>query len=208
VEKQSLNTRCMKKKIFAGAFCLVSMVLVNYSADAQTNNLAARTDNPIPPIVEDVRTAAGSGNDIVSVTSGLRENGTLTNAFKASGLDNNLKLKGPFTVFAPDNGAFAKLPPGLVEQLMKRENADKLSKILSYHVIQGTLDMNSLRTAIKKGNGKAEFTTLCGNKITASIEDNKIKLTDDGANACFITTGDVHASNGIIHVVDKVALPR
>lgn len=192
------------------AICLVSFGFVNYSAQAQ-NNIVAKAETVLPPLVDEVRSASGgggTGNDILAVTSGLRENGTLSNAFKASGLEKDLKNKGPFTVFAPDNSAFAKLPPGLVEQLMKSENADKLSKILSYHVIQGKLDLTTIKAAIKKGNGRAEFTTLCGNKIYASIEENKVRLTDDGMNACFITSSDLQASNGIVHVVDKVALPR
>ena len=198
----------MKNKFFAMAICLVTAGMVNYSAHAQNNVIAAKSETVVPPLVDDVRSAGGSTNDIVAVTSGLRDNGTLTNAFKAAGLEKDLKNKGPYTVFAPDNSAFTKLPPGFVEQLMKSENADKLSKILSYHVIQGKLDLTTIKAAIKKGNGKAEFMTLSGNKIYASIEDNKVKLTDDGMNACFITSSDLHASNGIIHVVDKVALPR
>lgn len=197
----------MKKMFFSWAPALIGFVMIGFTSNAQ-NGVTAKADN-IPPTVDYTPKAGGSSaHDIVSLTSTLRDNGTLTNAFKAAGMENSLKAKGPFTVFAPNNIAFQKLPAGFVEQLMKPENSDKLAKILSYHVIAGKMDINSVRQAIKAGHGRAEFTTLCGNKLIASIEDNKIKLTDDGDNSCFITVSDLQASNGIIHVLDKVALPR
>ena len=197
----------MKKMFSSWAPALIGFVMIGFTSNAQ-NAVVAKSDN-IPPSVDySPKTGGSSASDIVVVTSTLRDNGTLTNAFKAAGMENSLKAKGPFTVFAPSNIAFGKLPAGFVEQLMKPENSDKLAKILSYHVIAGKMDINSVRQAIKAGHGKAEFTTLCGNKLIASIEDNKIKLTDDGDNSCFITISDLHASNGIIHVLDKVALPR
>ena len=197
----------MKKMFSSWVPTLIGFVMIGFTSNAQ-NTAVAKSDN-IPPVVDyQAKTGGSSAKDIVAVTSTLRDNGTLTNAFKAAGMETDLKSKGPFTVFAPSNIAFEKLPPGLVEQLMKPENSDKLLKILSYHVVAGKMDINSVKQAIKNGHGKAVFTTLCGNKLVASIEDNKIKLTDDGDNSCFITVSDLQASNGIIHVLDKVALPR
>ena len=158
------------------------------------------------PVTEGV--ATGSSRDVLTLAAGLNDNATLINAIKACGMENNIRSKSSITIFAPSNAAFAKLPPGLVEQLMKPENASILSKILSYHIIEGNHSTASVREAIKAGKGRATYTTLSGNKITATIEENRIRLTDDGNNACFITMSDIKGSNGIIHVLDKVALPR
>jgi uncharacterized surface protein with fasciclin (FAS1) repeats len=152
--------------------------------------------------------ATGSSRDVLTLAAGLNDNATLINAIKACGMENNIRSKSSITIFAPNNAAFAKLPPGLVEQLMKPENASILSKILSYHIIEGNHSTASVREAIKAGKGRAIYTTLSGNKIIATLEENRIRLTDDGNNACFITMSDIKGSNGIIHVLDKVALPR
>jgi len=152
--------------------------------------------------------ATGSSRDVLTLAAGLNDNATLINAIKACGMESNIRSKSSITIFAPSNAAFAKLPPGLVEQLMKPENASILSKILSYHIIEGNHSTASVREAIKAGKGRATYTTLSGNQITATIEENRIRLTDDGNNACFITMSDIKGSNGVIHVLDKVALPR
>ena len=154
------------------------------------------------------RSAAGGSRDVFTLAAGLNDNATLINAIKACGMENNIRNKSSITIFAPSNAAFAKLPPGLVDQLMKPENASILNKIISYHIIEGNHTTASLREAIKVGKGRATYTTLSGNILTATIEENRIRLTDDGNNACFITMSDIKGSNGMIHVVDKVALPR
>jgi uncharacterized surface protein with fasciclin (FAS1) repeats len=96
----------------------------------------------------------------------------------------------------------------MVDQLLKPENASILSKIISYHIVEGNHNSASMREAIKAARGRAVFTTLSGNQLVATIEDNKIKLTDDGNNACFLTMTDIKGSNGTVHMLDKVALPR
>jgi uncharacterized surface protein with fasciclin (FAS1) repeats len=123
-------------------------------------------------------------------------------------MEANIRGKNAITIFAPDNTAFSKLPPGMVEQLLKPENASILYKILSYHIVEGTHNSASVKEAIKAGKGRAVFTTLSGNKLIATLEDNKIRLTDDGNNACFITMADIKGSNGMLHILDKVAIPR
>ncbi|RYF96647.1 MAG: fasciclin domain-containing protein [Chitinophagaceae bacterium] len=155
-----------------------------------------------------VNTPASGARDVLTMASGMADNATLINAIKACGIESGLRSRGSITILAPNNAAFAKLPPGVVEQLMKPENASILSKIIFYHILEGNHSSASIKEAIKTGRGRAEFTTLAGNKIFASIEEGKIRLTDDGNNACFITTGDIKGSNGTVHVLDKVALPR
>jgi len=126
------------------------------------------------------RSAAGGSRDVFTLVAGLNDNATLINAIKACGMENNIRSKSSITIFAPSNAAFAKLPPGMVEQLMKPENASILNKIISYHIIEGNHTTASVREAIKAGKGRAIYTTLSGNKITATIEENRIRLTDDG----------------------------
>jgi uncharacterized surface protein with fasciclin (FAS1) repeats len=159
-------------------------------------------------ILKSAESSGTGAKDIMLVCAALRDNGTMVTAMKASGIESGLKTSGPVTIFAPNNTAFAKLPPGLVDQLLKPENVAILSKVISYHIVRGNIDIASVREAIKAGKGRAVYTTLSGNKLIATLEDNKIRLTDDGNNACFITTADLKASNGIVHVLDKVAIPR
>lgn len=129
-------------------------------------------------------------------------------AVKAAGLVETLKGKGPFTVFAPTNNAFAKLPAGTVEELLKPENKAKLAGILTYHVVAGNLDAKAVMAAIKNGNGTAVFTTVAGGKVSASIEEGKVVLTDENGGRSTVTATDLKASNGVIHVIDGVELPR
>lgn len=119
-----------------------------------------------------------------------------------------LKSAGPFTVFAPTNDAFDKLPEGTVANLLKPENKAQLAKILTYHVVSGNLDATSVLDAIKKGDGKAVLTTVSGGKLTASLDRGKVKLTDESGNSAFVTVTDLKGSNGVIHVIDGVVLPR
>lgn len=151
----------------------------------------------------------GSGSrDVFTMATSMSDNAMMCSAIKACGLESGIRSRSSITIFIPNNAAFAKLPPGLVEQLMKPENVAILSKIVSYHIIEGNITIAAMREAIKAGRGRAEYTTLSGNKIVATLEDNKVRLTDDGNKASFVTASDIKASNGTIHVVDKVALPR
>lgn len=145
--------------------------------------------------------------DIVDIAAGSEVHSTLVAAVKAAGLVETLKSTGPFTVFAPVNEAFAKLPAGTVEYLLKAENKATLVKILTYHVVAGNLDAAAVVAAIKAGNGTAVLTTLSGNKLTASLDNGKVKLTDEKGGVSFVILADLKATNGVIHVIDTVVLP-
>ena len=147
-------------------------------------------------------------NDIVEIAAGSEAHTTLVAAVKAAGLVETLKSAGPFTVFAPVNAAFGKLPSGTVESLLKPENKATLVKILTYHVVAGNLDAKAVVDAIKTGKGKAVLKTVSGNILTATIEHGKVKLTDEKGGVAYVTTADLKGSNGIIHVIDTVVLPK
>jgi len=152
--------------------------------------------------------AIGQGKDIVDIASGSKDHTTLVAAVKAADLVATLKGKGPFTVFAPTNAAFAKLPAGTVENLLKPENKSTLVSILTYHVVSGNLDAAAVIGAIKAGKGTAVLTTVQGGKLTGSLDKGKVKLTDEKGNSVFVTATDLKGSNGVIHVIDGVVMPK
>jgi len=152
--------------------------------------------------------AFSQGKDVVDIAIGSSDHTTLVAAVKAADLVTTLKSDGPFTVFAPTNDAFAKLPEGTVANLLKPENKAKLAKILTYHVVSGNLDAAAVLDAIKKGDGKVVLTTVSGGKLTASLEMGKVKLTDESGKSAFVTVADLKGTNGVIHVIDGVVLPR
>ena len=134
---------------------------------------------------------------------------TLVAAVKAAGLVETLEGPGPFTVFAPTNEAFAKLPPGTVDTLLKPENKATLTKVPTYHVVSGRLSASDLKKQIKAGNGTAELTTVEGGKLWASLQDgNHIILKDEKGGTALVTIANVFQSNGVIHVIDSVVMPN
>jgi uncharacterized surface protein with fasciclin (FAS1) repeats len=133
---------------------------------------------------------------------------TLVAAVKAAGLVETLEGPGPFTVFAPTNEAFAKLPAGTVDTLLKPENKDQLVKVLTYHVVAGKVSAKELIGLIKKGGGKAELKTVEGGTLTAMLKGGKVTLTDEKGGKATVTIADVFQSNGVIHVIDAVVLPN
>ena len=145
--------------------------------------------------------------DIVDVAAGSKAHTTLVAAVKAADLVATLKGKGPFTVFAPTNDAFAKLPAGTVDNLLKPENKQALAGILTYHVVAGKLDAKKVIAAINKGKGKVVLVTVAGGKLTASLAGGKVVLTDEKGGSATVTAADLKASNGVIHVIDAVLLP-
>jgi uncharacterized surface protein with fasciclin (FAS1) repeats len=151
---------------------------------------------------------AQSSKTIVENAIGSKDHTTLVAAVKAADLVDVLSSKGPFTVFAPTNEAFAKLPKGTVETLLKSENKAKLQAVLTYHVVAGNLDSKAVVEAIKKGNGSVTLTTLQGGKIVASLSGKNVILTDENGNKSTITAVDITSSNGVIHVIDTVVLPK
>ncbi len=146
--------------------------------------------------------------NIVENAVNSKDHTTLVAAVKAAGLVDTLSSKGPFTVFAPTNAAFDKLPAGTVDTLVMPENKDMLTKILTYHVIAGKYDSKAIAKAIKKGNGKAMFKTVQGEMLTASMNGSTLVLTDAKGGTSNVTIADVKQSNGVIHVVDTVLMPN
>jgi uncharacterized surface protein with fasciclin (FAS1) repeats len=145
--------------------------------------------------------------DIIDNAVHSKDHTTLVAAVKAAGLVETLKGKGPFTVFAPTNAAFAALPAGTVDNLLKPENKGALSGILTYHVVAGNLDASALAKAIKAGNGTAELTTVSGGKLWVMMQGKNTVIRDEKGNVATVTIADVKQSNGEIHVIDKVLMP-
>jgi uncharacterized surface protein with fasciclin (FAS1) repeats len=154
------------------------------------------------------QTVKAQQKDIVDIAVGSDAHTTLVAAVKAAELVSTLKSAGPFTVFAPVNEAFAKLPAGTVEFLLKTENKSILTKILTYHVVAGNLNAAAVLDAIKNANGMATLKTVSGGTLTATIENGKVKLTDEKGGFSFVTVTDLKGSNGVIHVIDSVVLPK
>ena len=145
--------------------------------------------------------------DIVDNAVNSKDHTTLVAAVKTAGLVDTLKSAGPFTVFAPTNAAFAALPAGTVDTLLKPENKATLTKVLTYHVVAGRMDAATLMAAIKAGGGKAPLKTVAGGSLTASMSGGHVMITDDKGDVASVTIADVIQSNGVIHVIDKVMLP-
>lgn len=137
-----------------------------------------------------------------------KDHTTLVAAVKAAGLVETLSGNGPFTVFAPTNAAFAKLPAGTVDNLLKPENKATLTAVLTYHVVAGKMSSADVIKAIKAGKGKAELKTVQGGILTALMIGKDVVLKDEKGNTAKITIKDVNQSNGVIHVIDGVALPK
>ena len=149
-----------------------------------------------------------STKDIVDNAVNSKDHTTLVAAVKAAGLVETLKGTGPFTVFAPTNEAFNKLPAGTVQTLTKPENKATLTKILTYHVVAGKMGSKQIAAKIKAGNGKAVLTTVQGGTLTAMMKGGKLVLTDEKGGMSTVTIKDVNQKNGVIHVVDTVLMPN
>ena len=145
--------------------------------------------------------------DIVDNAVNSKDHTTLVAAVKAAGLVETLKSDGPFTVFAPTNAAFDKLPAGTVGTLVKPENKATLTKVLTYHVVAGKLTSTDIVAAIKAGGGSATLTTVAGEKLSARLSGNSVVITDGKGGQSAVTTVDVMQSNGVVHVIDSVLLP-
>ena len=183
----------MKKTLLA-AFAVAALALTSLAAQAQKDpDVGGAAMYPNKTIVEN------------AVNSPIHK--TLVAAVKAAGLVDTLNSAGPFTVFAPTDDAFAKLPAGTVDTLVKPENKDTLVKILTYHVVPGKVSSKQLLKMIKKGGGKATLKTVQGEELTATTADGKIMLTDAKGGMATVTTADVFQSNGVIHVIDTVLMP-
>ena len=182
-------------KIFLATLAVAALAFPSLSAHAQKNPTVGGADMyPSKTIVEN------------AVNSPIHK--TLVAAVKAGGLIDTLNSPGPFTVFAPTDDAFAKLPAGTVETLVKPENKDALVRILTYHVVAGRISAKQLENMIKKGGGKATLKTVQGEDLTATMSGGKIMLTDLKGGMATVMTADVFQSNGVIHVIDAVLMPN
>lgn len=145
--------------------------------------------------------------NIVENAVNSKDHTTLVAAVKAAGLVETLQSAGPFTVFAPTNAAFDKLPAGTVESLVKPENKKTLATILTYHVVAGKMDSKAIAAAIKAGGGTATFKTVQGGTLKAMMKGKKLVLSDEKGGMTTVTIKDVYQSNGVIHVIDTVVMP-
>ncbi len=146
--------------------------------------------------------------DIIDNAVNSKDHTTLVAAVKAAGLVDTLKSKGPFTVFAPTNAAFEKLPAGTVDGLLKPEAKPTLAKILTYHVVAGNLDAKAIAALIKKGGGKASMKTVAGGELWFMMEGADLILKDEKGSSAKVTIANVTQKNGVIHVIDSVLLPK
>jgi len=152
--------------------------------------------------------SASAQKTVVDVAVSSKTHTTLVTALKAADLVSTLQGAGPFTVFAPTNAAFAKLPKGTLENLLKPGNKATLTKILTYHVVSGNLDAAAVLKAIKEGKGKVALKTVSGGTLTASLKNGKVVLTDEKGETATVTTTDLKAKNGVIHVINAVLMPK
>ena len=188
----------MKRTLYALLLAAALATPFALAASAQEN------DNPMVGGAPMYRT-----KDIVDNAVNSADHTTLVAAVKAAGLVETLKGRGPFTVFAPTNAAFDKLPAGTVETLVRPENKETLTKILTYHVVAGRYDSKKLMQLIKKGGGQAALKTVSGGTLTARMNGmNGISLTDEKGGTSNVTIADVYQSNGVIHVIDTVVMPN
>lgn len=176
-------------------FLSLAMIAFGFSLNAQCNQSAKAS-------------FASYEKDIIEIASGAEDFSTLVAAVKAAGLVATLQGEGPFTVFAPTNDAFGKLPEGTVATLLKPENKGTLTAVLTYHVVAGEFDAASIISAIKLGGGEAMIKTVQGGTITATLNDGKVVLIDENGGKSTVTAADVDASNGVIHAIDMVVLPK
>lgn len=182
------------KRIFLLTFAVVAMAFTT-QVKAQKNPMVGGA-------------AMYANKDIVDNAVNSKDHTTLVAAVQAAGLVETLKSAGPFTVFAPTNAAFDKLPAGTVGTLVKPENKATLTKILTYHVVAGKLGSKEVAAAIKAGKGKAELTTVQGGKLWIYMEGKNVMLKDENGGTSTVTIADVFQSNGVIHVIDTVVMPK
>lgn len=166
----------------------------------------AASKHPAEPMVGGA--AMSADKTIVQNAANAPNLTTLVTAIKAAGLDTTLSGPGPFTVFAPTNAAFGRLAPGTVDTLLKPENKSSLVKVLTYHVVPGRISAADLRSRIETGGGSMTLTTVEGDPLTVTLTSNIITLTDVNGNKSYVETGDVRQSNGVVHVVNGVVIPK
>jgi len=185
-----------------------ALVLLGVIASCGQKKQAETTEMTDSTAVAMDTTVVVQSSTIVDVAAGNADFSTLVTAVKAAGLVETLSSEGPFTVFAPNNAAFAKLPAGTVEGLLKPESLDKLKAVLTYHVVAGKFEAAAVIDAINKNAGKYSVTTVQGGTIVLSLKDGKVMLTDANGGTSTVILADVAASNGVIHAIDTVVMPK
>ncbi|MBV8553702.1 MAG: fasciclin domain-containing protein [Acidobacteriaceae bacterium] len=180
-----------KLAIAAGALAIMSTALIAQSSVPMVGGA------PMYP-----------SRNIVQNASSAQNLSTLVAAVKAAGLVDTLEEPGPFTVFAPTNSAFDKLPAGTLDMLLKSENQDKLKKVLTYHVVSGSVTWKKLVAMIKKDGGQTQIKTVEGGTITAMMDGENVVLKDEKGGTATVTQADVMQKNGVVHVIDAVLLPN
>ena len=210
----------MKIKLLTLAL-MSGIALAACSADDTDADMAASTPEPAmtdpatdpmattpDPMTDDSMAAPGADMDIVANASNSPDHTTLVSAVQAAGLVETLQGPGPYTVFAPTNAAFDALPAGTVDGLLEPDSKDQLTGVLTYHVVEGSLDAAALTQQIEAGNGEARLTTVAGGELVAKANPaGGVTITDAQGNTANVTTADLRSSNGVIHVVDKVLMP-
>ncbi|MEJ7611071.1 MAG: fasciclin domain-containing protein [Ferruginibacter sp.] len=184
-------------------FILGAMAMFTTTATAQMNKMKSGENTVMVG-----GAAMYPSKNIVENAVNSKDHTTLVAAVKEAGLVETLQSAGPFTVFAPTNKAFTKLPAGTVETLLKPENKKMLQTVLTYHVVSGKLSAADLMAKIKAGGGKTTLTTVAGSNITLAMRGKKLRITDTSGGSSVVTIKDVNQSNGVIHVVDRVLVPK
>jgi uncharacterized surface protein with fasciclin (FAS1) repeats len=184
-------------------FCLLAATL---AITAGTATVAAAHDRQHSPARADHHHRAAQ--TLVGVAAGNADFSTLVTAVQTAGLVDTLNSTGPFTVFAPTNDAFAELPAGTVDSLLRPSQRAALSRILTYHVVPGRITAADLTTAVRVGGGSATLTTVEGGRLVATVRRGTLTLTDAAPNRIGVTAADIPASNGLIHVLDGVLTPH
>ncbi|MBD9437746.1 fasciclin domain-containing protein [Pseudoxanthomonas sp. PXM03] len=177
------------------------------TADAEAGAAPMPVPEAAADVTADMAAPAAEQNDVVDLAIGSPDHTTLVSAVRAAGLVDTLKSAGPFTVFAPVNAAFDALPAGTVDTLLKPESKGDLTTVLTYHVVAGNVDAAALTQQIEAGGGTATLKTVQGGELKAQLADGGVTLTDAKGNTAKVTTADLKATNGVIHVVDKVLMP-
>jgi len=204
-----------KTRIITTALFTIALIAGTSSAFAQDDMMddSSKKEMSMKKKMMDEKTVMVGGaamypsKNIVENAVNSKDHTTLVDAVKAADLVATLQSDGPFTVFAPTNAAFDKLPKGTVETLVKPENKKQLQTILTYHVLAGNFSATDIVTAITKGGGKATFTTVSGGNLTAMLKGKNVIIKDENGATAKVTIADVNQSNGVIHVIDSVVLP-
>jgi uncharacterized surface protein with fasciclin (FAS1) repeats len=206
-EKEVTNMKMLKISMVAGAAALALSACSSPASEGGDTETVTVPDESAPATDAAATATPAADQNIVALASGNADLSTLVTAVKAGGLVETLSGTGPFTVFAPTNAAFAKVDKATLDGLLKPEAKDKLAGILKYHVVAGNVKAADVAKLITDGKGKAKIKTVAGGELTASLDGEKVILTDAKGGKATITATDIAASNGVVHTIDTVVMP-